>query len=204
MKKLTALLLCLCAILLTGCSEKDPYADIPYPTVTITMKSGEVMKLELYPAAAPNTVANFINLCDEGFYDGLKFHRVVAGYMIQGGDPNGNGTGDAGFTIQGEFADNGITNPISHSRGVISMSRYDQEMDSASCQFFILQYDYPELDGKYAAFGRLLDSESLKVLDTMATTSVDAYYAPLFDLTIDSITVDTHGYDYTASRIEND
>ncbi len=188
-----------------GKEEEAPlYSEIPYPTVTITMADGQVMRLELYPACAPNTVANFVNLCESGFYNGLTFHRVVPGYMIQGGDPNGDGTGDAGYTIAGEFAENGFDNPLLHERGVISMARYESDMDSASSQFFIMQYNYPELDGRFAAFGRIVDEESLAVLDSIATTAVDAYYAPLFDQTIASITVDTHGYQYTVTKMEEE
>ena len=205
MKRFAALLLLICVLLLAGCRRDElSYEDIPHPLVTITMRSGDTMKLELYPAFAPNTVANFISLCESGFYNGLKFHRIVPSYMIQGGDPMGDGTGDAGFTIPGEFSDNGVENPLSHTRGVISMSRYDGDMDSASCQFFIMQYDYPEdLDGKYAAFGKIIDEESLRVLDSLATSAVDAFYRPLFSQVIDSITVETYGYQYTAVRIED-
>lgn len=188
-----------------GKEEEAPlYSEIPYPTVTITMADGQVMRLELYPACAPNTVANFVNLCESGFYNGLTFHRVVPGYMIQGGDPNGDGTGDAGYTIAGEFAENGFDNPLLHERGVISMARYESDVNSASSQFFIMQYNYPELDGRFAAFGRIVDEESLAVLDSIATTAVDAYYAPLFDQTIASITVDTHGYQYTVTKMEEE
>ena len=188
-----------------GKEEEAPlYSEIPYPTVTITMADGQVMRLELYPACAPNTVANFVNLCESGFYNGLTFHRVVLGYMIQGGDPNGDGTGDAGYTIAGEFAENGFDNPLSHERGVISMARYESDMDSASSQIFLMQYNDPELDGKYAAFGRIVDEESLAVLDSIASTAVDAYYAPLFSQTIASITVDTHGYQYTVTKMEEE
>ena len=184
--------------------EESPYAGVPYPSVTITMEDGQVMRLELYPDCAPNTVANFINLCEAGFYNGLSFHRVVLGYMIQGGDPNGDGTGDAGYTIAGEFADNGVENPLSHERGVISMARYESDMDSASSQFFIMQYDYPELDGHYAAFGKIVDEESLDVLDSIASTAVDAYDKPLFSQTIASITVDTHGQQYEVEKLEKE
>lgn len=188
-----------------GKEEEAPlYSEIPYPTVTITMADGQVMRLELYPACAPNTVANFVNLCESGFYNGLTFHRVVPGYMIQGGDPNGDGTGDAGYTIAGEFAENGFDNPLLHERGVISMARYESDVNSASSQFFLMQYNYPELDGRFAAFGRIVDEESLAVLDSIATTAVDAYYAPLFDQTIASITVDTHGYQYTVTKMEEE
>ena len=204
---LTLVLLGAVLVSLAACGKEEEaplYSEIPYPTVTITMADGQVMRLEPYPACAPNTVANFVNLCESGFYNGLTFHRVVPGYMIQGGDPNGDGTGDAGYTIAGEFAENGFDNPLLHERGVISMARYESDMDSASSQFFIMQYNYPELDGRFAAFGRIVDEESLAVLDSIATTAVDAYYAPLFDQTIASITVDTHGYQYTVTKMEEE
>ena len=204
---LTLVLLGAVLVSLAACGKEEEaplYSEIPYPTVTITMADGQVMRLELYPACAPNTVANFVNLCESGFYNGLTFHRVVLGYMIQGGDPNGDGTGDAGYTIAGEFAENGFDNPLSHERGVISMARYESDMDSASSQFFLMQYNYPVLDGKYAAFGRIVDEESLAVLDSIASTAVDAYYAPLFSQMIASITVDTHGYQYTVTKMEEE
>ena len=122
------------------------------PVVTITMENGDVMKAELYPEIAPNTVNNFISLVKKGFYDGLIFHRVIKGFMIQGGDPNGDGTGGSKDTIKGEFSSNGVDNPLKHTRGVISMAR-SQSNDSASSQFFIMHEDAPSLDGEYAAFG---------------------------------------------------
>lgn len=126
------------------------------PVVTFTMADGKVMKAELYPEVAPNTVNNFISLVKKGFYDGLIFHRVIKGFMIQGGDPKGNGTGGSEETIPGEFRANGYDNPISHTRGAISMARA-QDPDSASSQFFICQADCAFLDGDYAAFGQVTD-----------------------------------------------
>ena len=126
------------------------------PIVTITMDNGDVMKAELYPEVAPNTVNNFISLIKKGFYDGLIFHRVIRGFMIQGGDPNGDGTGGAEDTIKGEFSANGVENPLSHIRGAISMARA-QDMDSASSQFFICHADSTFLDGQYACFGYVTD-----------------------------------------------
>ena len=136
--------------------------------VEITMKDGGVMKLELYPALAPITVANFKKLAEEGFYDGLTFHRIIEGFMIQGGDPEGTGMGGSKKTIKGEFASNGVENNISHKRGVISMAR-SGDPDSASSQFFICHADSEFLDGQYAAFGQLI--EGSEVLDTLATTT---------------------------------
>ena len=173
------------------------------PLVTIEMENGGVIEIELYPDIAPNTVANFVELVQKGFYDGLIFHRVIPGFMIQGGDPQGTGMGGPGYGIKGEFAQNGVKNDLKHERGVISMAR-SMYPDSASSQFFLMQYNYPELDGKYAAFGRIVDEESLAVLDSIASTAVDAYYAPLFDQTIASITVDTHGYQYTVTKMEEE
>ena len=124
------------------------------PIVTIVMNDGDVMKLELYPEVAENTVNNFISLVNKGFYDGLTFHRIISGFMIQGGDPLGNGTGGSDETIKGEFSSNGVENNISHKRGVISMAR-SSDPDSASSQFFIMHQDSTYLDGEYAAFGKV-------------------------------------------------
>ena len=142
-------------------SEPD-YSKVPYPTVTITMENGDEIHLELYPDIAPNTVANFVQLAQDGFYDGTIFHRVIAGFMIQGGDPTGTGMGGPGFTIKGEFSANGIENPLSHTRGAISMARA-KPFDSASSQFFIVHEDSTFLDGQYAAFGYV--TEGMDVVD---------------------------------------
>ena len=132
------------------------------PIVTFTMENGDVMKAELYPEIAPTSVNNFVNLVQKGFYDGLIFHRVIAGFMIQGGDPNANGTGGSDKTIKGEFKDNGVKNNIKHKRGVISMAR-SSDYDSASSQFFIMQEDNDSLDGQYAAFGHV--TKGMKIVD---------------------------------------
>ena len=132
------------------------------PIVTITMENGDVMKAELYPEIAPNTVNNFISLVKKGFYDGLIFHRVIPGFMIQGGDPEGTGRGGSDETIKGEFSENGVKNDISHERGVISMAR-SSDPDSASSQFFIVQSDSTYLDGQYAAFGHV--TEGMDIVD---------------------------------------
>ena len=182
-------------------SGQPDYSKVPNPTVTITMETGEEIHLELYPAIAPNTVANFVQLVQDGFYDGLIFHRVIPGFMIQGGDPNGNGTGGPGFTIKGEFAQNGFPNSLSHRRGVLSMAR-SADPNSAGSQFFIVQADSPHLDGNYAAFGAVTDAESLTVVDTIAATVRDSNDKPLSEWRIRSITVDTHGYEYKAIRTE--
>ena len=179
-----------------GSNEQTPEEDLTveqYPIVTITMKDGGVMKLELYPDVAPNTVKNFISLANSGFYDGLTFHRIIAGFMIQGGDPAGNGTGGPGYGIKGEFTANGFTNNLSHKRGVISMARAYMP-DSAGSQFFIMHADYPYLDGQYAAFGMLL--EGFTVLDQIAMSKTDSNDAPLTPVVIDTIRVETFGVDY--------
>ena len=181
-------------------SEPD-YSKVPYPTVTITMENGDEIHLELYPDIAPNTVANFVQLAQDGFYDGTIFHRVIAGFMIQGGDPTGTGMGGPGFTIPGELSDNGFANNLSHTRGVISMARA-QDYNSAGSQFFIMHADAPSLDGQYAAFGRVTDEESLAVVDAIATTLTDSNDKPLSEWKMKSVTVDTHGYDYKAVRTE--
>ena len=140
------------------------------PIVTITMENGDVIKAELYPQIAPNTVNNFISLINKGFYDGLIFHRVIKGFMIQGGDPLGNGTGGSSKTIKGEFASNGVKNSISHVRGVISMAR-SSDYNSASSQFFIVQKDTTSLDGQYAAFGKVISG--MDVVDKIAKVKVE-------------------------------
>ncbi|MDY2793341.1 MAG: peptidylprolyl isomerase [Eubacteriales bacterium] len=175
---------------------------MPNPQVTITMENGEEIHLELYPDVAPITVANFVDLANSGYYDGLIFHRVINGFMIQGGDPNGDGTGGPGFTIKGEFSANGVKNDLSHTRGVISMARKGTGNNTAGSQFFIVQTDSPHLDGQYAAFGRVTDEESMKVVDEIAATSTDANDKPLSEWRIKSITVDTQGYTYKPTRIE--
>ena len=132
------------------------------PVVTFEMENGDIMKAELYPEIAPNTVNNFVSLVKKGFYDGLTFHRIMEGFMIQGGDPNGNGTGGSDKTIKGEFKENGVKNNIKHKRGVISMAR-SSDYDSASSQFFIMQEDNDSLDGQYAAFGHV--TKGMKIVD---------------------------------------
>ena len=155
--------------------------------VTIEMENGGIIKLELYPDKAPITVANFTKLVKEGFYDGLIFHRVINGFMIQGGDPEGTGMGGSGETIKGEFSANGVANDISHVRGVISMAR-SKKMDSASSQFFIVQADSTYLDGQYAAFGRV--TEGMDVVDEIASVATDPNDRPLVEQKIKSITID--------------
>jgi len=156
-------------------------------TVTIKMKDGGIMKGELYPETAPITVANFRKLADKKFYDGLIFHRVIEGFMIQGGDPLGTGMGGSDETIKGEFSSNGVQNNLKHTRGVLSMARA-MDPDSASSQFFIMHQDAPHLDGEYAAFGRI--TEGLDVLDAIASVPTDWNDRPLVDQIIETITVE--------------
>ena len=163
------------------------------PIVTFTMENGDVMKAELYPDVAPNTVNNFISLVKKGFYDGLIFHRVIAGFMIQGGDPEGSGMGGPGYSIKGEFNYNGVENNLKHSRGVLSMARA-QHPDSAGSQFFIMHADAPHLDGQYAAFGKLVEGED--VLDSIASIDTDRSDRPRTPQVMKTVTVDTFGVDY--------
>ena len=168
------------------------------PVATIEMADGGVITLELYPDVAPNTVANFIELANSGFYDGLIFHRVISGFMIQGGDPQGIGIGGPGYSIKGEFAANGFENDLSHERGVISMARANAP-DSAGSQFFIMHQDGTFLDGQYAAFGRV--TSGIEVVDQIAATQTDANDRPVEDQRIKTIRVETWGVDYTAEKI---
>lgn len=185
-------------LLLTGCGkDKDEYANVPNPVATITLEDGREMRFELYVQKAPNTVANFVTLANSGYYDRLTFYRVLPGCLVQTGDQVGDGTGDPGYSIKGEFEKNGVeTNDISHVRGTISMAR-QEDYDSAGSQFFILQGSYPEYDGYYAAFGRICDEESLEVLDSITNVHVDVHQRPLEPTVIKKIRVDTKGYDYT-------
>lgn len=205
MKKLLALLVLMLgfACVLSGCAkEEDPLADIPNPQVTINLSNGTSMRFELFVHEAPNTVANFIELAESGFYEGMSFFRVVPGVLIQTGDPRGNGTGNAGHMIQGEFSENGIENGVAHTRGTISMAR-QSGYDTASCQFFIMQGNYPEYNGRYAAFGRATDEESLAAIDKIASTAVDGNYYPVGSVPeIESIEVETYGFKYEAARME--
>ena len=155
--------------------------------VIIEMENGKKIKLELYPDAAPKTVANFEKLVKEGFYDGLIFHRVIAGFMIQGGDPEGTGMGGASERIIGEFAMNGHQNPIKHTRGVISMAR-SQNPNSASSQFFIMHADAPHLDGQYAAFGRVI--EGMETVDEIASVATDFRDRPRMDMRMSKVTIE--------------
>ena len=169
-------------------------SDMTNPIVTITMENGAVMTGELYPAKAPNTVANFISLANKGFYDGLVFHRVIPGFMIQGGCPDGTGMGGPGYCIKGEFAANGVPNDLRHTRGVLSMARA-QDMDSAGSQFFIMHKDAPHLDGQYAAFGMVIDG--MDAVDEIVSQPRNMMTnKPKKPQVMKSVTVDTQGVTY--------
>ena len=164
------------------------------PIVTIEMQDGKIIKAELYPDIAPNTVNNFISLISKGYYDGLIFHRVIKGFMLQGGDPDGNGTGGPGYSIKGEFASNGFTrNTLKHEPGVLSMAR-TMIPDSAGSQFFIMHKTSPHLDGDYAAFGKV--TEGLEVVDAIAQTPTDRGDRPVEDQVMKRVTVETFGVTY--------
>ena len=167
------------------------------PIVTLTMADGSVIKIELYPEVAPNTVRNFISLINEKFYDGLTFHRVIPGFMIQGGCPRGNGMGGPDYQIEGEFTQNGFQNDLAHTRGVISMARAVSP-NSAGSQFFIMHQDSPHLDGAYAAFGMVI--EGMDVVDKIAEVETDYNDRPNEDQKIATMTVDTFGETYEAPK----
>ena len=163
------------------------------PIVTITMDTGDVIKAELYPEIAPNTVNNFISLIKKGYYDGLIFHRVINGFMIQGGCPDGTGTGGPGYSIKGEFSQNGFKNDLKHDAGVLSMAR-TMIPDTAGSQFFIMHKRSPHLDGAYAAFGKV--TEGLDVVNRIAETDTDFSDKPLKAQVMKTVTVETFGVDY--------
>ena len=188
---LRVLALVLCTVLMTlsftacGGNPAKDMDDVVY--VEIDMQSGDYIKLELYTTIAPITVSNFVELCNKGFYDGLIFHRVISGFMIQGGDPEGTGMGGSDKTIKGEFNNNGVINSLSHKRGVISMARNSLSMDSASSQFFICHADATFLDGQYAAFGHVV--EGMEVVDRIASVQTDGMDRPRIDMTMEKVTL---------------
>lgn len=163
------------------------------PIVTIMMENNDVIKVELYPTIAPNTVNNFISLAESGFYDGVIFHRVIPGFMIQGGDPEGTGTGGPDYSIKGEFTSNGFNNELKHERGVISMAR-TKDPNSAGSQFFIMVSDSSNLDGEYAAFGKV--TEGMEVVDNIVNAERDSQDKPLKDQKMKEVTIETFGIDY--------
>lgn len=199
----TSLMLALLLIIISGCGRASSGAaetpepiepEGPNPVATIEMQDGQKIVIELYPGIAPNTVNNFISLANKGFYDGTIFHRVVPGFMIQGGDPNGNGSGGPGYTIKGEFTSNGHKNNLKHTRGVISMARSGNDLDSAGSQFFIMESDADYLDNAYATFGKV--TEGMEVVDAIAAQERDKKDKPLQDQVMKKVTVDTHGLEY--------
>lgn len=219
MKKLsTSLISLLIVVFLAGCGgdadsasketqdkgENKEAADYPNdveenPIVTITMEEGEPITVELYPETAPNTVANFISLIEDGFYDGLIFHRIIPDFMIQGGDPNGDGTGGPDYSIKGEFSSNGFENTLEHDRGVLSMAR-SQAPDSAGSQFFIMTEKSPHLDGDYAAFGKVIDG--MDSVDQIAEAERAAQDKQIKDQIIKKVEVDVKGYSYPEPEIQ--
>lgn len=176
------------------CSNKETENSV----VTIEMEDGGIIKMELYPAIAPNTVANFVSLVEQGFYDGTIFHRVIPGFMIQGGDLSGDGTGGPGYTIKGEFTTNGFENDLKHVRGIVSMARA-MHPDSAGSQFFIMVEAAPHLDGQYAAFGKV--TEGMDVVDKIVSVDRDANDKPLEDQVMKKVTVATFGVEYPEVEI---
>lgn len=181
----------------TPAPTEEPVSDEPellgpdkHPVVTIELSNDTIIKLELYPEVAPNTVNNFISLINKGFYDGLIFHRVMPGFMIQGGDPDGVGTGGPGYSIPGEFSDNGFENKLKHTRGVLSMARSNMP-DSAGSQFFIMVTDYPSLDNLYASFGKV--TEGMEAVDEIVNQPRDASDKPNDPISMKKVTVDTLG-----------
>lgn len=214
-RKSTILLLILALtttiVLATGCGDKNrsesssdagsstesqlnvPDPNASHPVVTIEMDSGEVIKAELYPEVAPNTVNNFISLVKQGFYDGTIFHRVIPGFMIQGGDPEGTGMGGPDYSIAGEFTSNNYQNDLKHTRGILSMARTNNP-DSAGSQFFIMVADSPHLDSDYAAFGKVI--EGMNVVDEIVNLETDSNDRPIDVPTMKKVTVDTLGVEY--------
>ncbi len=168
-------------------------SEVKHPIVTFLMDDKSVIKAELYPEVAPNTVNNFISLINKKFYNGVIFHRVIPGFMIQGGDPNGTGMGGPGYSIKGEFAGNGFKNDLKHTAGVLSMAR-TMVPDSAGSQFFIMHEDAPHLDGQYAAFGKVI--EGMDVVDRIAKAKRNFSDKPLVDIVMEEVTVDTFGETY--------
>lgn len=211
MKKAKFLIVCFLLIIsITGCSKKSSeqnYENYDNPIVTMEINNYGTIKIELYPKYAPNTVANFVNLIEEGFYDGNNFHRLVPGFVLQGGDPNGNGSGGPGYSIKGEFKKNNYTkNTLSHTEGVISMARNNISMDSAGSQFFIVLNDNAKysLDNMYAGFGKVIEGmdilkeiESKEIVENKNTGKLKE------NITITKVTVDTKGATYKVNKITN-
>lgn len=202
-----AVLMLIAALTFGGCSEKSGNPNLPIedtysleqyagenPVAVIKVKGYGNIYVELYPEVAPNTVNNFISLANSGFYDGVIFHRVIEDFMIQGGDPDGNGTGGPGYSIFGEFTSNGFKNELSHERGVISMARRGNDNNSAGSQFFIMHKDSAYLDGDYAAFGKVISG--MDVVDAIAAVETNVNDKPVDDVEMESVTVETFGKTY--------
>ncbi|MFB9761391.1 peptidylprolyl isomerase [Ectobacillus funiculus] len=203
------ILIVILALILGGCStntdKKETQAQATKkiqveknPVVTIVMENDKQIKVELYPEVAPNTVLNFISLVQKGFYDGLTFHRVIPGFMIQGGDPEGTGTGGPGYTIRGEFSSNGFKNNIKHETGVISMARSNNP-DSAGSQFFIMVKNAPQLDGEYAAFGKVI--EGMETVNEIVNVERDSKDKPIHEQKMKKVTVETFGEKYDKPEV---
>jgi len=199
MRKYIVSLFIVALVFLTACGISDG-TKLPkfeetdaVPVVTMTMENGGEVVMELYPNIARNTVNNFISLVQDGFYDGLTFHRVIPDFMIQGGDPEGVGIGGPGYSIVGEFESNGYKNDLKHERGVLSMAR-SNDPDSAGSQFFIMVADSPHLDGDYAAFGKVIDG--MDVVDEIVNVETNSHAQPLEDQVIESMTVELNGYEF--------
>lgn len=203
------ILIVILALILGGCStntdKKETQAQAPKkiqveknPVVTIVMENDKQIKVELYPEVAPNTVLNFISLVQKGFYDGLTFHRVIPGFMIQGGDPEGTGTGGPGYTIRGEFRSNGFKNNIKHETGVISMARSNNP-NSAGSQFFIMVKNAPQLDGEYAAFGKVI--EGMETVNEIVNVERDSKDKPIHEQKMKKVTVETFGEKYDKPEV---
>ena len=204
MKKILTSLLILCSLfLLSGCSKDNEQEITDNPIVTMEIANYGTIKIELYPEYAPNTVANFVNLIEDGFYDGLTFHRLVPGFVLQGGDPDGNGTGGPGYTIDGEFKANGYSkNTLSHDKGVISMAR-SADYDSAGSQFFIVLDDSAKasLDNLYAGFGKVIEGmDIIEKIEESEEIENNITGALAENITITKVTVDTFGYDYKVKK----
>jgi peptidyl-prolyl cis-trans isomerase B (cyclophilin B) len=193
--------LILALIVPTGCSlirEKEVEKPEQNPLATMKIKDWGTVEIELIPEEAPNTVASFIELANSGFYDGLTFHRIIEGFMIQGGDPSGDGTGGPGYHIKGEMPNNNFDNKLLHEKGVISMARSPISYDSAGSQFFITVDDQPGLDGEYAVFGKVVDG--MDVVMAISKVSTDRNDRPLDEVVIKSIKVDTFGFEYPKAK----
>ena len=193
-RNIFSLILVIIIITITGCGGRGGALKMGQnPIVTIEMENGDIIKAELYPQIAPNTVNNFISLINKGFYNGVIFHRVIPGFMIQGGDPNGTGMGGPGYGIKGEFTSNGFTNDLKHTKGVLSMAR-SQSKDSGGSQFFLMVADAPHLDGQYAGFGKVI--EGIENADKIVSTKTGPQDRPIAEQKMKKVTVETFGVTY--------